>query len=62
MKVAVPDSNTYVLSDAPLCPGCGMEAEVETYWRESATKKRVGYTCGCGARVIYGVVQGFNIG
>jgi hypothetical protein len=52
----------YVLPDVPTCPGCGLEPEVECYWRETDTKKRVGFTCGCGARVMYGIVQGMNIG
>jgi hypothetical protein len=56
------DRESYTLPDVPTCPGCGMEPEVETYWKERATGKRVGYTCMCGARVIYGVIQGFNIG
>lgn len=58
-SIAVPDSDTYVLPDAPECPGCGLEAEVETYWREAKTHKRVGYTCSCKAVVLYGVVQLF---
>lgn len=52
----------YILPDAPECAYCGMEAEVETYWREKATGKRVGFTCSCGARVVYGLVYGVNIG
>jgi hypothetical protein len=44
----------YVLPDAPECPWCALEAEVVEYYREVATKKRVGYLCTAGAIVHYG--------
>jgi hypothetical protein len=48
----------YELSDAPECPGCGLEAEVEQYYREAVSKKRIGYVCSCGTAVQYGIVVG----
>lgn len=55
------DAATLALHDGP-CPGCGLEPEVTAYWRRIADKVRVGYACTCGARVINGVVCGYNIG
>lgn len=45
------------LSEAPECPGCGLEPEVLHYYRCAAHKVRVGYACRCGAVIIKGVVQ-----
>jgi hypothetical protein len=55
------DEVTAALHAEP-CPGCGCEPEVEVYWRRISDKVRIGYTCRCGARVIDGVVCGYNIG
>jgi hypothetical protein len=55
------DSDTLALH-AVICPGCSCEPEVVVYWREETSKRRVGYTCACGFRVIGGVVHGVNIG
>ena len=43
----------YVLPDAPECPWCMLEAEVLEYYREVASKKRIGYRCSCGTVVQY---------
>lgn len=53
------DQSTYVLPDAPECPGCGLEADVTTYYtvKGEMPKRRVGYTCVCGTRVVFGIVQ-----
>jgi len=48
----------YTLPDAPECPCCGCEAEVEHYLREVDTKIRVGFKCTCGAIVQYGHLAG----
>jgi hypothetical protein len=49
------DSDTRALAEKP-CPGCGFEPEVLQYWVDTVTKRRRGYTCTCGFRVIDGIV------
>lgn len=41
------------------CPSCGLEPEIQTYYRDKATGRRVGYLCTCKAVVIGGVVVQF---
>lgn len=48
--------NRYKLPETPECPGCGCEAEVVHYYRETASKVRIGYRCTCGALVQYGTL------
>lgn len=50
------DKATTALHSTP-CPGCGLEPDVVSYYRDTATKVRRGYHCECGAVVIDGVVQ-----
>jgi hypothetical protein len=49
----------YILPNAPLCPGCGLEADVKLYYVEKTEeRKRIGYDCSCGAYVRYGMLVG----
>lgn len=54
------EAATLALHEVP-CPGCGLEPDVKTYYRDAHTKIRCGYHCSCGAVVINGLMVGSDL-